>query len=265
MISPKKSLGQNFLIDQTIVEKIISSADLKKTDLVLEIGPGLGVLTNQLADKAGRILAVELDRRCVEILEKKFKEKKQITIIEKDILKFNFSQYIIDNFPNNRHYKVVANIPYYITAPIIRTLLTAPIKAERIILMTQKEVAERIVAKPGQLSILGLSVQYFAQAKILFNVPRTAFSPTPAVDSAILEIIPYQEKTNREDEKKFFQLVRAGFSAKRKTLVNNLTNGLHLEKTTIEDILKEVGISSTRRAQELTLEEWKKLSQLFFK
>ena len=289
-----EKLGQNFLVNKEIVKKIIEAANLKPDDLVLEIGPGKGILTEELAKKAGRIIAVEIDNKLADLLKNKFSTCKNITIIDEDILKINLRQ-LISNFEflisnqipisNNliskqlkspkklqtnklRNYKLIANIPYYITAPIIRKFLESENPPSEMILMVQKEVAERICEKPGKMSILAVSVQYYAQPEMLFNVSRENFDPVPEVDSAVIKIIPHPiplpKKGEGDFSKEFFRVVRAGFCAKRKMLVNNLSNSFHLDKKTVEEKLKRVGISSRARAQELSVDDWKKLAELFF-
>jgi len=274
-------LGQNFLHDEKIIKKIIQAANLQPEDFVIEIGPGEGILTEKLAEKVKRVLAIEIDATLSKFLEKRFRQQKNITIINADILKTNFVD-LISNFqfpisnkiPNsndqnpksnqNIKYKVVANIPYYITSPIIRLFLESETPPQEMILMVQKEVAERIVEKPGKMSILALSVQYYATAQILFSVPAKAFSPVPKVDSAVIKIIPIKKlpvRSQREAEK-FFRIIRAGFSAKRKTLANNLANGFHLDKKEIEIKLNSIGLTPLTRAQELSLEDWKKLAKI---
>ena len=255
MINPKKSLGQNFLRDQEILEKIIKSADLKADDFVIEVAPGEGVLTEKLAKKVASVLAIEIDQNLIPTLEKKFKANNKIKIINDDILKIN-----LENLTSKKNYKVIANIPYYITSKIIRLFLESTTPPSEMILMVQKEVAERIVAKPGKMSLLAVSVQYYAKAELLFEVPRDSFFPIPEVDSAILKISGI--KKNKSATKKFFQVVRAGFSAKRKTLLNNISNGLQLEKKLVEEKLKTIDLKPTARAQELSLSDWEKLSEI---
>ena len=267
MIKPKKSLGQNFLQDNAVVEKIITSSDLKSADFVIEIGPGQGVLTEQLAKHVKKVIAIELDDSLVLLLEKKFADNQNVEIIHEDILKINLPElighWVSKGTPSVLpDYKVVANIPYYITSPIIRLFLEQANQPTEIILMIQKEVAERIVAPKGQMSILAVSVQYYAAAEIIFDVNRNSFSPAPKVDSAVIKIIP-NKKFDKEADKKFFRIVKAGFSAKRKTLLNNLTSSLQLDKNFVEEKLKTVGISPTARAQELDIENWKKLTKIF--
>jgi len=272
-MKPKKSLGQNFLKDRNVLEKIIQAADLKADDLVIEIGPGQGVLTEELIKHTGKVLAIEIDKNLAKELKNKFTGNKKLDIINDDILKINLPEMIEKN--NFQNYKVIANIPYYITSPIIQLFLKTKIPPTEMIFMVQKEVAERIVAGPGQMSILAISVQYYADAKLLFHVDKKAFWPVPEVDSAMVKITPYsaldlthnpspyEGEGGHVNRKRFFRVVKAGFSSKRKTLLNNLSASFHLEKKTTEEKIKKAGIDPSCRAQELTTEDWKKLSFLF--
>jgi len=252
MINPKKSLGQNFLRDEEVLEKIIKSANLQTDDFVIEVGPGEGILTEKLSTKVSKVSSIEIDQNLISNLEKKFKDNEKVEIINDDILKIN-----LENLTSNKNYKVVANIPYYITSKIIRLFLESKNPPSEIILMVQKEVAQRIVASPGKMSLLAVSVQYYANAELLFEVSRDSFFPVPEVDSAIIKIDTL--KKNGDDSKKFFQVVKAGFSAKRKTLINNISNGLQLEKNLVAEKLKSIDLSQTVRAQELSIDDWKRL------
>ncbi|MFA6159900.1 MAG: 16S rRNA (adenine(1518)-N(6)/adenine(1519)-N(6))-dimethyltransferase RsmA [Parcubacteria group bacterium] len=267
-MKPKKSLGQNFLRDTDVLEKIIASADLKPTDLVVEIGPGEGVLTEKLFKNAGKVLAIEVDGVLANKLKKQYKNSKKIEIIDADILKINLPEIIKNN--NFQKYKVVANIPYYITSPIIQLFLETEFPPSEMILMVQKEVAERICAQAGQMSILAVSVQYYAKPELLFYVDKKSFFPVPEVDSAVIKISKIHRGSSASimeaelpKTKHFFRIVKAGFSAKRKTLVNNLSASLKLNKKEVEEKLKKIGINSNQRAQELSVEDWKKLSLSF--
>lgn len=258
-------LGQNFLTDKNIVNKIMASADLKPDDFVIEIGPGKGILTEELVKSADRVAAIELDKNLAEFLRNKFSANQNIEIIEGNILKINLSELAESYKLKAKSYKVIANIPYYITSPIIRLFLEADSPPGEMILMVQKEVAERITAKPGQMSLLAVSVQYYAEAKILFPVSRGSFYPVPEVDSAVIKITYNKQPAihNKQEAKKFFRIARAGFSAKRKTLLNNLASSLHLSKKEVEEKLKAASIKPIARAQELSVEDWKKLTSLF--
>ncbi|MFZ2225930.1 MAG: 16S rRNA (adenine(1518)-N(6)/adenine(1519)-N(6))-dimethyltransferase RsmA [Candidatus Moraniibacteriota bacterium] len=259
-MQPKKSLGQNFLRDKAVLDKIIKTANLSADDFVLEVGPGEGVLTERLAKYAKKVVAIEIDKELAKKLNDRLKTTKNLDIINADILEINLPELIKQN--NFTKYKVIANIPYYITSPIIRLFLETKYPPTEMILMVQKEVAERICAKAGKLSILALSVQYYATPELLFTVPKTAFFPVPEVDSAVIRINLNEKRAEKKTTQKFFKLVKAGFSAKRKTLVNNLSTSLQLEKTIIEEKLKQIGITPNQRAQELNLDDWKKLVEL---
>lgn len=271
IIAAKKSLGQNFLRDDTIVGRIVESANLTNDDVVIEIGPGMGVLTEKLAKVCKKVIAIELDDRLIEFLQDKFKENKKVGIIHGDILKINFPELVEREIANEageanetRSYKVVANLPYYITSPIVRLLLETQYPPSEIIVMVQKEVAQRICAKAGSMSILAVAVQYYAQPEYLFTVSRAAFEPMPKVESAIIKITrnKKQDTKDNKERKKFFRIVRAGFSAKRKTLANNLSSSLQSDKKEIEKKLESLGFSKNVRAQELGLDDWKKLAMV---
>ncbi|MFH2013376.1 MAG: 16S rRNA (adenine(1518)-N(6)/adenine(1519)-N(6))-dimethyltransferase RsmA [Patescibacteria group bacterium] len=234
-IRPSKKLAQNFLTDKNILEKIVEAADLNINDIVLEIGPGLGVLTNELSKRCKKIIAVEKDEKMLEVL--KDRNYPNIELINKDILK------TIIQLPEK--YKLIANLPYYITSPIIRMFLEKD-QPELMVLMIQKEVAQRICAK-NKLSVLSVSVQFYADAKIIKYVSRNCFYPVPKVDSAIIKIIPKQ--IPNIDVKKFFQLVKMGFSSKRKKLKNNLK----------PIIKKEIDFDLNLRAEDLSVNDWIKL------
>ena len=268
-------LGQNFLINKSIAKKIIASANLSENDLVLEIGPGKGILTQELAKIAGKVVAVELDKELCKFLRHSLRNKKNVEIIQSDILKLEIANIIPHPaFPAaqsqeekelRRDYKVVANLPYYITSPIIRMFLESELPPSEMILMMQKEVAERIVTSPGKMNILAVSVQYYAKPEILFYVGKENFNPVPEVDSAVVKITYHQSPTtyDKREIKKFFRVVKAGFCAKRKTLVNNLANSFHLDKKIVDEKIKAVGLQPNVRAQELGISEWKKLAKLF--
>jgi 16S rRNA (adenine1518-N6/adenine1519-N6)-dimethyltransferase len=271
-MQPKKSLGQNFLRDEEILEKIISVSDLKSDDFVIEIGPGEGVLTEKLLKNAGKIIAIEKDDYLSKKLNSRFKNNKKIEIINDDILRVNLPKLLASYKLPVTSYKVIANIPYYITSPIIQLFLETQFPPSEMILMVQKEVAERICASVGQMSILAVSVQYYAKPELLFKVSRKSFWPAPEVDSAVIRITPFPSpptplpNTGEEgkDNKHFFKIVKAGFCAKRKTLLNNLSSSLQIEKKEVEEILKKAGIKPTQRAQELSVGDWKNIATLIY-
>jgi 16S rRNA (adenine1518-N6/adenine1519-N6)-dimethyltransferase len=328
----KHALGQNFLVDREVLEKIIETAEIKPDDLVIEVGPGVGTLTVELVKQAGKVVAVEMDDILAQLMSKsEFLMSNEISndinskleidelgfrhfirnltlgfrhsvleVVNADILKLNISE-LTKNHPA---YKVVANIPYYITSKILQLFLTLENKPESITVLVQKEVAERICAKSGQMSVLAISVQAYGEPEIIQVVKKESFFPAPKVDSAILRIAkmhpfgftvtnsPLQRGGDRggenkiqtlnvtppptppqrggecsEDdrpalEKDFFRAVHIGFASKRKTLANNLSAGYHIDKTTASAIIKSIGLSENVRAQELSLEDWAKLTKM---
>ena len=272
-LKPNFTYGQNFLIDEVVLEDIVDAANVSVEDSVLEIGPGIGNLTRRLCERAGLVLSVEKDPKFFPILRSIKKDYPQNFRFEiADALKFNFQDFFKNlNSPHRQSpplslppqggeiegYKVVANIPYFITGKILEMLMTAEFKPTSIVVLTQKEVAERVVAKPGDLSLLAISVQLFGEPKIVRTVPARAFFPAPKVDSAILKI-DLHEKPRYEipDEKKFFRILRACFAGKRKQLHNTLVNNLKLEKEKTLQILEGLGIDPKTRPQELEIGEW---------
>lgn len=260
-VKAKKSLGQNFLRDQNILCSIVDIAEIKEGDQVLEIGPGTGVLTEALALTGAKVLAIELDRELVGRLTERFIDSKNISILEGNILDIHLEELLEHAGYVHEQYKIVANIPYYITAPIIRTLLSLRTRAHSITLMVQDEVAERIVAKPGAHSILSLMVQYYSQVEKKLFVPRAAFDPVPGVDSAVIQMVPTRAYVSEED-RRVFRVIRAGFSARRKTLANNLANAFHLDRKRIENLFASLGIQAMIRAQDLSVDEWRSLADL---
>ena len=249
---PKKSLGQHWLKDPEILADIAEAAELTGDDVVLEIGPGLGTLTSRLLARANSVTAVEFDADLVRKLPGQFPGKK-LTVVNQDILQFDLNQ-----LPKN--YKVVANVPYYITSKIVEKLMTAENKPSIAVLLVQKEVAERIAAEAGNMSVLSVSVQIFAEAEIDIEVPRQFFTPPPKVDS---QVVVLRTRNNPlitpEDQRDLFRIVKAGFSAKRKKLRSSLSGGLGIDKSVAEELLKNAGISPDARAEDLAIEDWKKL------
>ncbi len=255
----RKGLGQHFLIDGEVLKRITSAAELTPSDVIVEVGPGLGVLTRELAQKAGRVIAIELDNKLAAALKQTLASFNNVTIINDDVLKIEPK-----NLITKPGYKVVANLPYYITSPVLRHFLEASAKPQLMILMVQKEVAEAIIAKPGKMSLLSVSVQFYGEPRIISPVPAQCFYPAPKVDSAILRINLYpQPAVAVTDEGSFFDLVRAGFTAPRKQLLNSLAQGLGASKSEILPLLETAGIVPKRRAETLTLEEWARLWQMF--
>lgn len=266
-LHPNFTYGQNFLTDESVIEDIISSAALTSKDVVLEIGPGIGNLTEKLCQRAGFVLSVEKDPKFLPILKKIKKDYSKNFYFEiKDVLEFNFQNFFLplhSKFSNlNPGYKVVANIPYYITGKILQMFFTTKIKPVSITILTQKEVAKNIVAKKGDLSVLSISVQVYGEPKIIKIVPANVFYPTPKVDSAILQIDLFaKNKFKVDNEKKFFKLLKACFSGKRKQIHNTLKNNLGLKEEQVAYVLGKLKIDPTLRPQELSIEEWLTLEQ----
>ena len=262
----KKKLGQNFIIDPNIIEGIAHKADLTKRDIVVEIGPGMGSLTQKLAREAGQVLAVELDSTLIPILEETFKDQENLTIIHGDALKVNYNELLKPLYEKGDYdegFVVVANLPYYITTPITMNLLEGNYPWRRLVLMVQKEVANRMKAAPAtkDYGALSIGVQYRATAKIAMNIPPEVFIPRPAVDSAIIILDRLPEPAVKvQDEKLFFRLVKAAFGQRRKTLNNSIAGGLHLEKEVIAQALEKAGIAPDRRGETLSLQEFADLA-----
>ena len=253
-----KGLGQNFLQDPLALEAIVFAAEIQPTDTVLEIGPGLGSLTRYLAVTAREVVAVELDEGLLPPLKEILSHYPNVRFIHGDILKLSPGELIAED-----NYLVVANIPYYITSALIRHLLESDRKPRRIVLTIQKEVAQRICAKPGDLSLLALSVQVYGKPRIAAHIPAEAFFPAPKVDSAVLVIDIYPSPLIREEYlDTFFKLIKAGFGQKRKTLRNSLSSGLHISPTEAADLLGRASIDPQRRAESLDLAEWSELTSV---
>jgi 16S rRNA (adenine1518-N6/adenine1519-N6)-dimethyltransferase len=243
----KKRLGQNFLHDKSVLQKIIEAGEVSKDDLIIEVGAGKGVLTEELVKHAGSVKALEIDDDLIPMLEDKFRNTKNLEIVHEDVLNFT---------PPSRPYKVIANIPYYITSPIIRHFLhsTPP---TLMILLIQKEVAQKIVSEEG--SVLSLMIKMFADPEIVCTVPKEAFRPQPKVESAVIKLKTLTKPRINIDTESFLKLIKIAFSQPRKTLVNNLSNGLHEPKEEIEKIIEGLGLDKKIRAQKLSFMEWEKL------
>jgi len=255
-LHPKKSLGQNFLVDQGALQRIVSAADLTGSETVLEIGPGLGALTRHLAVAAGRVVTVELDGRLIPLLEDQLAGMPNVQLIEGDILRLDPAELM------GGPYKVVANLPYYITAAILRHLLGATLRPQLMVLTVQYEVAQRLTAKPGQMSLLAVSVQYFGRVRRVATLKAGSFYPRPTVNSAVVRVDIYPElPVSAQNERRFFQVVKAGFSQKRKQLRNSLKAGLRIPVDQVEAALQAAGIDPRRRAETLCLEEWVSLAE----
>ena len=293
---PNKIMGQNFLIDKNVLDKIVQTAGLKPTDIVLEIGPGIGTLTQELATRAKQVVSIEKDKTMVEILKETLAGYKNVEVIYADILKIDFaslrgrseatdeaiqSLYVRPRLPRRlraprndgiKNYKIIANIPYYLTSPLIRKFLETENKPDFMVLMVQKEVAQRICSKPPDMSLLSVSVQFYADPKIITYVSKNCFWPSPKVDSAIIKIIPRGQTsrprcpTSREAGSRtfhdlFFRVVKAGFSHPRKQIAGNLSAGLKLSKEKIAKWLAENKIDPTQRAETLSINDWQNLAK----
>ena len=260
-LKARKSLGQHFLIDDEVLRTVATAAELSASDIVMEIGPGLGVLTKELAKRAGRVISVELDSPLASALGQTLASLENVTVVEGDILKFEPAALL--GGQETANYKVVANLPYYITSAVLRHFLEAKLKPQVMVVMVQKEVAEAIVAKPGRMSLLSVSIQLYGEPEVVSYVPARCFYPLPEVSSAILKVALYPRPVVAKDSEGFFQLVRAGFCASRKQLVNSLAQGLGLPKARVLPLLEKVGIMPKRRAETLTLTEWAQLWQVY--
>ncbi len=263
-IKPNFTYGQNFLIDEFVLQDIADAAGVSKADNILEIGPGVGNLTRILAERAGFLLSIEKDPKFFQILHNVKKDFKQNFRFEiADALEFNFVNVFEERLKQGSelNYKVVANIPYYITGKILKMLMSAKVKPDSVTVLTQKEVAQNVCAKPGSMSVLAISVQLFGVPELVAPVLARSFYPAPKVDSAILKIT--LDKTPRyklQDEKKFFKIVKACFAGKRKQIHNTLVNNVGLKKEQAEKILSELKISSQSRPQELSIQQWIELT-----
>lgn len=262
-IAPNKLRGQNFLLDEEVLDYIIKKAGVNKDDLVLEVGPGLGALTQKLALHAKQVIAFEIEENFASPLDKIQKMNSNVEIIWQDILKLNINQWqeIISN-KKSKHYKIVANIPYYLTGKFIQKFVSFDPVPESLTLMVQKEVAERIEAKDGKMSLLALAVKLYAQVELLRLVGRDSFWPAPKVDSAIIHIFEIKKWSHPVDEKKTWQLIKRAYAKKRKKLVNNLLSDPSISKKELISALKSLGIDENVRAENLQAQDWVKLAQL---
>ncbi len=259
-IEPKKSLGQNFLVDERAARRIVQAAELSPTDVVLEVGPGLGALTRQLAAITARVVAVELDQRLIAALKHTLAAHPNVEIVQGDILQLDPAALVAPG------YKVVANIPYYITSALLRHLLETAVSPSLMVLTVQEEVAQRIVAQPGAMSLLALSVQFYGRPRIVARLGAGAFYPRPKVNSAVVQIdLSPQARPalGVTDVDLFFRLARAGFGQRRKQLRNALANGLGCPRAEVDAALAQAGVDPRRRAETLTLEEWASLTRVF--
>ncbi len=263
----KKSLGQNFLIDAGVLHKIVEAAELSSLDDVIEVGPGLGVLTGELAKRAGKVIAVELDDNFADALKRTLPWASNLTVVHEDILKIAPSALLAaGGLTAGSPYKVVANLPYYITSAVLRHFLEGDVRPSLLVVMVQKEVAKAITAAPGQMSILSVAVQLYGEPHVAVKVSSQSFYPAPKVDSAVLKIRLHKQPFIEPGETAgFFRLVRAAFCANRKQLVNSISQGLSLPKEEVRPFLDTAGIETTRRAETLSIPEWVKLWRVFDK
>ena len=264
-ITANKKLGQNFLVDENVVDSIVDSAEVTKEDLVIEIGPGLGTLTKRLLDRAGKVICIELDHKMINILENRFKLYDNIEIINEDVLKIDLNKLIeLNKNENIKKAKIVANLPYYITTPIIMKLLEEKLNIESITVMIQKEVAQRLAAKPGEKEVgsITYTIWYYTEPKIVLEVPRDSFIPEPEVTSSVINLkVLDKPRIEVEDEKVFFKVIKAAFMQKRKTLINALVNGKIFEnKEEAEKCLIENKIDTKIRGEKLSLEQYKMIA-----
>ncbi len=262
----QKKFGQNFLIDTHVLDKIIRSAGITKEDFVLEIGPGIGTMTQYLCEHAREVVAVEIDKNLIPILSDTLSEYDNVTVINKDILKVDLNQ-LAQEKNNGKPIKVVANLPYYITTPIIMGLFESHVPVASITVMVQKEVADRMQVGPGtkDYGALSLAVQYYAKPEIVANVPPNCFMPRPKVGSAVIRLTCHEKPPVKvEDEALMFRLIRASFNQRRKTLVNGLNNSpeIHVPKEVITKVIEEMQLSPSVRGEALTLEQFAQLSNL---
>ena len=263
----QKKFGQNFLIDSNVLESIIRGAEITKDDFVLEIGPGIGTMTQYLCEAARQVVVVEIDKLLIPILEDTLSEYDNVEVINQDVLKVDIKS-LAEEKNNGKPIKVVANLPYYITTPIIMGLFESGVPIDSITIMVQKEVADRMQTGPGSkdYGALSLAVQYYATAKVILNVSATCFMPRPNVDSAVIKLTRHKEPTvNVADEKLMFKIIRASFNQRRKTLVNGLKNSpeLSFSKEQIVKAIEKIGKPETIRGEALTLEEFAELANAF--
>ena len=256
-----KSLGQNFLIDPEVCPRMAEESGVTKETGVIEVGPGFGVLTQQLALRADKVVAIELDKRLPEVLADTLSDFDNVTVVSGDVMEIDLHNLIAEQFPNHKDIVVCANLPYYITSPVIMKLLEERLPVRSLVVMVQKEAAVRICARPGQreCGAVSVAVQYYAEPEILFDVKRDSFFPAPNVDSAVMKLdvrSALPEVLADLDQKAFFRVVQAAFSQRRKTVCNSLSSGLSLPKDAVKALLADAGIPETARAEQLTMEQF---------
>ena len=264
---PKKRLGQHFLIDEAVLERILSAAELSHGDIVIEVGPGLGILTEGLAKRGAKVIAVELDSKLVDMLRKRLAPFPKVKIVHADILKVIPQQLLQNNLTASEiahGYKVIANLPYYITSPILRHFLEAQLQPSEMVVMVQKEVGEAIAATPGKMSLLSARLQFYSKPTIISYVTAASFYPPPKVDSVILRLDIYSRPPIEvSDVASFFDIVMHGFSSPRKQLRNSLAHSLGMPPSQVASLLEKDRIEGKRRAETLSLEEWRELWKNF--
>ena len=268
-ITANKNYGQNFLIDELSLQKIIETSCVSKDDLIIEIGPGLGNLTSMLLDNAGKVICIEIDTKMIKILNDRFGLYDNFKLINEDILKININELISKNLNENlKNVKIVANLPYYITTPIIMKLLENKLNINSITIMVQKEVAERLTSAPGtgrEVGAITYTIHYYTNPKYIYTVNKECFIPIPKVDSAIINLeVLKQPKVNVKDEKLFFIIIKSAFMQKRKTLINSLTNANIIEKSLLEKIMNELNLDLKIRAEKVSLEQFASLETAIF-
>ena len=263
----RKKFGQNFLIDNHILDKIVEAADITREDCVLEIGPGIGTMTQRLAEEAGEVVAVEIDKQLIPILEETLKDYDNVTVLNEDILKVDINGIVAEH--GGKPIKVVANLPYYITTPIIMALFENHVLLKSVTIMVQKEVADRMRVGPGtkEYGALSLAIQYYAKPEVITKVPAACFMPKPNVDSTVIRLIRYDiPPVAVEDEKWFFAVIRASFNQRRKTLANGLANAgnIGVGRQQVEAALSQMGLPTDIRGETLTLEQFAELSNRLY-
>lgn len=259
-IEPKKGLGQNFLVDLAAADRIVDAIGIEATDLVFEIGPGTGALTRALLKQAGHVIAIELDPRLVEVLRDMFKRANNLTVVHTDALEADFAALAAAHAPNNPGIRFVGNLPYYITSAIVRRILESGLAWKSIVVTVQLEVAQRMVAKPGDMGLLSVATQLYSRGELLTRLPPSAFYPQPGVESAVVRLTPHPAPLFDQPEI-LFKLARAGFSQRRKQLINTLSTGVGLSKIDAAELLLKAKVEPSRRPETLTVAEWIRLSQ----
>ena len=266
-ITANKNYGQNFLIDENVVNSIVESAEISKDDFVIEIGPGLGTLTSALLENAGKVICIELDKKMLDILNDRFALYNNFELINDDVLKVDLQAIIKENLQNFKNAKVVANLPYYITTPIIMKLLEDKLDLTSITVMVQKEVAERLTETPGgkNTGAITYSINYYTEPTLVINVPSDSFIPSPKVDSSVINLkLLKNPQVTPKDEELFFKIIKTAFLQKRKTLINTLINGNYGNREFLENMLNELGVDLRIRGEKLSLEEFKEISDYIF-